>query len=61
MVQTLGRDISIIARNSYCLKEKFKVIISSDETNISGDIKLKVKTNKMFVFKKDSEERIYID
>ena len=61
MVQTLGRDISIIARNSYCLKETFKVIISSDETNISGDIKLKVKTNKMFVFKKDSEERIYID
>ncbi len=61
MVQTLGRDISIIAKNSYCLKDTFKVIISSDETNIHGDIKLKVKTNKMFVFKKDSEERIYID
>ncbi len=61
MVQTLGRDISIIAKNNYCLKDTFKVIISSEETNISGNITLRVKQNKMFIFNKETEERIYID
>ena len=59
-IQTLGRDISIIGKNNYCLKPTFKVIISSEQTAISGDIVLKVKPNKMFVFNKETEERIYL-
>ncbi len=59
-IQTLGRDISIIGKNNYCLKPTFKVIISSEQTAISGDIVLKVKPNKMFVFAKETEERIYL-
>ena len=59
-VQTLGRDISIVCKNNYCLKPNFKAIISSDEIGISGDIILKVKPNKVFIFNKETEERIYI-
>ncbi len=59
-IQTLGRDISIIGKNNYCLKPTFKVIISSEQTAICGDIVLKVKPNKMFVFEKETEERIYL-
>ena len=59
MVQILGRDISIVARNENCTKETFKVIVSAEEASSAvGALSLKVKPNKIFVFDRDSEERI---
>ena len=60
MVQILGRDISIIAKNSGCIKPTFKVIISSDEENVKGKVLLSVKPNKIFIFNDKTEERIYV-
>jgi len=59
-LQILGRDISIIAKHPNCLKETFRVIISADEENLTGAIKLKVNPNKMFLFSTKTEERIYV-
>ena len=60
-IQVLGRDISIVAKNPACIKDVFRVIISSDETNVLGDIMLKVSPNKMFIFDYETQERIYIN
>ena len=60
MIQVLGRDISIIAKNEKCIKPTFRVIISSDETNVKGNVILGVKENKMFIFDHETEERIYL-
>ena len=60
MIQVLGRDISIIAKNTNCIKESFRVIVSSEETNVKGQIKFGVKENKMFIFDHETEERIYL-
>jgi multiple sugar transport system ATP-binding protein len=59
-LQILGRDISIIAKHPNCLKETFRVIISADEENLTGEIALKVNPNKMFLFNVKTEERIYV-
>ena len=60
-IQVLGRDISIVAKNPACIKDVFRVIISSDETNVLGDIVLKVNPSKMFIFDYETQERIYLD
>ncbi len=60
-IQVLGRDISIVAKNPACIKDVFRVIISSDETNVLGDIVLKVHPNKMFIFDYETQERIYLE
>ena len=61
MVQVLGRDISVIAKNEHCLTPTFKVIIQHSANNLVGPIKLKVEPHKLFIFDHMSEERIYID
>ncbi len=59
MVQVLGRDISIVANNPNCTKETFKVIVSAEDAEKAvGDLVLKVKPSKIFVFDGESEERI---
>lgn len=60
MIQILGRDISIVAKNPACTKETFKIIISQEEINDKKDIVLKVKPSKLFIFDGETEERIYI-
>jgi ABC-type sugar transport system ATPase subunit len=60
MIQVLGRDISIVAKNAACLKPTFKVIISADEAKQDQAISLTVKPAKMFLFDKESEVRIRI-
>ena len=61
MIQVMGRDISIIAKNPNCTKESFKVIIAQEEQSAEVNLALKVKPNKMFVFDGETERRIYID
>jgi len=60
MIQILGRDISIVAKNEFCQKPTFKMIISSEDIVKDNNLILGVKPNKMFIFDGESEERIYI-
>ena len=60
MIQVLGRDLSIIATNPNCTKETFKIIVQSDNYNISGPIKVGVKPNKLFIFDEKTQNRIEI-
>jgi multiple sugar transport system ATP-binding protein len=57
-IETLGRDISIIAKNPNTQKPTFKAIIDADIKVSVGAIKFSVKPNKCFVFSKETEERL---
>jgi len=59
MVQVMGRDISVVAKNSNCIKPTFKAIISADDTVNPGDVAFKIKPHKVFIFDGETEERIY--
>lgn len=59
-VQTLGRDISIVAKNAACTKPTLRVIINNDDEFVTGEICLSVKPNKFFIFDHETEERIRI-
>lgn len=60
MVQVLGRDISIVCKNEFCVQPTFKVIVQHDDANIKGKISLGVKPNKIFVFDTKTEKRIFL-
>ena len=60
MVQILGRDISIVAKNEACTKPTFKVIVSNEDDLVKGHIVLSVKSSKMFLFDVETEERLRI-
>ncbi len=57
-IETMGRDISIIATHPNCVKPTFKAIVDAETPVSLGQIKLGVKKTKCFVFTKDTEERI---
>ena len=57
-IQVLGRDISLIGKNKGCLEPTFRVIISNEESNLMGNIKLRVKSHKMFIFDVETQERL---
>ena len=60
MIQVMGRDISVVAKNENCIKPTFKAIISSDDMVNAGPINFKIKPNKIFIFDGETEERIYV-
>ncbi|MCB9497874.1 MAG: ABC transporter ATP-binding protein [Erysipelotrichaceae bacterium] len=60
MVQILGRDVSLVAHKEECLKESFKIIISSEDINDEKEAAFKIKPSKFFIFDAETEERIYI-
>ena len=60
MVQVMGRDISVVANNPHCIKPTFRVIISSDDQVMPGEVAFKVKPHKIFLFDGETEERIYL-
>ena len=59
MIQVLGRDISIVAKNPHCTKPTFKAIISQEDMTNDVQLSLKVKNNKIFLFDFETEERIH--
>ena len=59
MIQVMGRDISVVAKNASCTKPTFKAIISADDQVGAGPVALKVKPHKIFIFDFETEERIY--
>lgn len=61
MVQIMGRDISIVAKNPYCTKETFKIIVQQEDLTTEKNLVVKVKPYKMFIFDGETEERIYLD
>jgi len=61
MIQVMGRDISLVGKNDHVFeKPTFKAIISADDDVKPGAVALKVKAHKIFIFDKESKERIYI-
>jgi len=60
-IQVMGRDISVIAKNSHCIKDTFKAIISADDKVNAGPITFKIKPHKLFVFDGETQERIYTE
>jgi multiple sugar transport system ATP-binding protein len=61
MVQVLGRDLYIVAKNENCHKPTFKVVISAEEQLQTGKIRLQVKKSKFYIFDKETQERIYLE
>ena len=60
MIQVMGRDISVVAKNELCTKPSFKAIISADDQVSPGKVAFKVKPHKIFIFDAETDERIYI-
>lgn len=60
MIQVMGRDISVVAKNELCTKPTFKAIISADDRVNPGKVAFKVKPHKVFIFDAETDERIYI-
>lgn len=58
-IETLGRDISIVATHEKSERPAVKIIIDADTDVKPGPVSLKVKPHKCFVFNKETEERIY--
>ena len=60
-VEVMGRDISVISTNEECLSGNIRSIIAS-ENSVDTDIDnvtFTLKQNKVFLFSKENEERIY--
>lgn len=58
-IETLGRDISIIAHHPKSERSSVKIIIDADTNVKPGSLNLKIKPHKCFIFHKETEERIY--
>ncbi len=59
MIQVMGRDISVVARNEHCTKPTFKAIVSGDDEVKPGPLAFGIKSHKVFIFDGETEERIY--
>jgi multiple sugar transport system ATP-binding protein len=62
-VEVMGRDTSIISHHYALEGETIRSIVSSEQApdGDSGDISFSVKPNKLFLFDKETGERIYYD
>ena len=57
-IETMGRDISIIAKHADSERPSVKIIIDADNAVQPGQIAVKIKPHKCFLFDLDTEERI---
>ena len=62
-VEVMGRDVSVVSTNEASLNPVIRSIINADnKVDTSKDtVRYSIKPNKLFVFKKDTEERIYFE
>ena len=58
MIETMGRDISLVGSHKESIKPSFKAILDADTKVNVGPLAVGVKPNKCFVFLKDTEERV---
>lgn len=62
-VEVMGRDISVVSKHKNSRNTEIRSIISSDnkvEIN-SAVVRFDIKPHKVFIFDKETEERIYFD
>ena len=57
-IETMGRDISIIAKHPESERPSVKIIIDADNAVQPGTIAVKIKPHKCFLFDVDTEERV---
>ena len=60
-VEVMGRDVSIVSKNENSLNPLVRSIINADNNNVdvaSGDVRYTLKPHKVFLFNKETEERI---
>ena len=59
----MGRDVSILASHSSCTSQTLRAIVNGRESlkDISGIVKFRLKTGKIFLFRKDTGDRIPVD
>ena len=58
-LEVMGRDISIIAKNKACEKPTIRAIVEADtKVPLNGVVKFNLKPNKVFLFNKETEERL---
>lgn len=60
-VEVMGRDVSIVSHHAASANPVVRSIIGSDNkvNTASATVKFDLKPNKTFIFKKETEERIY--
>ena len=61
-VEIMGRDMSIVSENEFCHSAVVRSVIPSDSdiSEISQNVRFDIKDNKVFIFDKETEERIDI-
>ena len=62
-VEVMGRDVSILASHSSCTSQTLRAIVNGRESlkDISGIVKFRLKPGKIFLFRKDTGDRIPVD
>ena len=62
-VEVMGRDVSIVVKNDASENPIIRAIIDADDLvdPEAKTVKFAIKPNKIFLFKKDTEERIFIE
>ena len=59
----MGRDVSIVSENAACVSPVIRSIINADnKIDITKEsVAFSLKSHKVFIFNKDTEERIYFE
>ncbi len=61
-VEVMGRDVSIVSKNPASLNPVIRSIVNADNLVTSGDtVKFSLKPHKVFLFNKETEQRIYFE
>lgn len=62
-IEVMGRDVSVVGTNEASINPSIRAIIDADNgiAPESQMVKFNIKPNKMFLFNKETEERIYVE
>ena len=62
-VEVMGRDVSIVSKNDACVSPAIRSIINADnKVDATAEfVRYNIKPHKIFIFNKETEERIYFE
>ena len=62
-VEIMGRDVSVVSTNPASVNPIIRSIINADnKVNTASDtVRYSIKPHKLFIFSKETEERIYFE
>ncbi len=62
-VEVMGRDVSVVSRNEFSESPVIRSIVDADNKIdvTAGTVKFNLKAHKVFLFDKETEERIYFE